>query len=96
MYLIAVLVSGDSLTILGIAANLLPYFVTVLQISDIDKISNIVNSYVGLTYILPVVWGYFADTMLGRFITIVAGIIVSTVVCNIVPAILSNMSMQLP
>jgi dipeptide/tripeptide permease len=79
---IAVIIAGEIIVLYGIASNMVPYLINTLQITDTERATNIVNIFMGITFLLSIAWGFLADTLLGRYFTIV--------VCSFFTAIVSS------
>lgn len=65
-FALAVLIFADTVSVLGIAGNLVPYAFGTLHLSVAES-ANAVTNFMGLTYLLPLVWGFLADSYIGRF-----------------------------
>ncbi|CAM6108641.1 unnamed protein product [Calypogeia fissa] len=69
------LLAADTMTMPGLAGNIQPYLALTLH-ESIAESSNTVSNVMGVTYLLPLFWGYVADSYIGKFKTIVVGSII--------------------
>ncbi|KAG6556128.1 hypothetical protein Mapa_002069 [Marchantia paleacea] len=60
---------GETIATLGITLNLVGYLTTKLNVSP-SRAANIMTNFMGTNYLLTVVWGFIADSFLGKFWTV--------------------------
>lgn len=73
------LVFGDSVAVLSLTGNLVPYLFGVLHLSVAES-ANTVSNFMGTVYLLPLFWGFLADSYIGRYWTIAATSIITVAV----------------
>jgi peptide/histidine transporter 3/4 len=69
---IYVLIFVDTISVLGIAGNLEPYAYGTLHLPLAEAVNTVTN-FMGFTYLLPLIWGFLADSYFGRFWIIAVG-----------------------
>lgn len=60
----------DSVAVIGLAANLATYLLFTLHILNPDVLANTLTNFMGVTYLLPLFWGFLSDAYLGKYLTI--------------------------
>ncbi|CAM6086016.1 unnamed protein product [Calypogeia fissa] len=63
---IYVVIFADTVSVLGIAGNLALYASGTLHMSVAES-ANTVTNFMGFTYLLPIIWGFLADSYFRRF-----------------------------
>ncbi|KAK3165439.1 hypothetical protein QOZ80_1AG0033220 [Eleusine coracana subsp. coracana] len=68
----------ENLASLSLAVNLIMYFLTVMYI-DLADASNLLTNYMGTSYMVAVLISVFADTFVGRYMTVIISCLVEVV-----------------
>lgn len=69
------IIFSDYVAFVSTGANMVTYLIAVMHMG-ISESSNLVTNWVGTMFVVPLFWGFLADSYLGRYWTlVVSGII---------------------
>lgn len=71
---------GERLCYFGIVSNLIMYLITVLH-QDVKTAAKNVNEFVGVSTVVPLIAGFFADSYTGSFWMVIFSTSLYQIVC---------------
>lgn len=69
----------ESVASLSLAVNLIMYFMLIMHVGLADA-SNLLTNYMGTSYMIAVLITVFADTVIGRYQTVIISSLIELVV----------------